>query len=127
MVAVNVVAADDDATARRLFTSRAAVVHERLPRRARPAPAADRRHRAVLVAGGEGAGLARCSRRSYVGSPETVRDGLEGSSPRRGADELIVAAAIHDHAARVRSYEILSEIRGELAAPLTASTSITPA
>jgi hypothetical protein len=25
-----------------------------------------------------------------------------------GADELIVAAAIHDHAARLRSYEILA-------------------
>jgi len=28
------------------------------------------------------------------------------------ADELIVAAAIYDHAARLRSYEILAEVAG---------------
>jgi hypothetical protein len=29
---------------------------------------------------------------------------------RTSADEFIVAAAIHDHAARLRSYEILAEV-----------------
>ena len=46
-------------------------------------------------------------RRSFVGSPETVRAGLEAFVEETGADELIVAAAIHDHAARLRSYELL--------------------
>ena len=46
---------------------------------------------------------------SIVGSPETVRRGIEELSRRTGADEFIVAAAIHDHRARLRSYEILSE------------------
>jgi alkanesulfonate monooxygenase SsuD/methylene tetrahydromethanopterin reductase-like flavin-dependent oxidoreductase (luciferase family) len=45
---------------------------------------------------------------SVVGSPETVRRGLRDLIGRTGADELIVAAAIHDHAARLRSYEILA-------------------
>jgi alkanesulfonate monooxygenase SsuD/methylene tetrahydromethanopterin reductase-like flavin-dependent oxidoreductase (luciferase family) len=49
--------------------------------------------------------------RSYVGSADAVRAGLEGVLAETGADELIVAAAIHDHAARIRSYEILAEIR----------------
>jgi len=30
---------------------------------------------------------------------------------RTGADELIVASAIYDHAKRLRSYEILAEVR----------------
>ena len=46
---------------------------------------------------------------SVVGSPDTVRQGLEQLTEETGADELIVAAAIHDHPARLRSYEILSE------------------
>ena len=46
---------------------------------------------------------------SVVGSPETVRRGIEELVRRTSADELIVAAAIHDHSARLRSYEILSE------------------
>ena len=49
--------------------------------------------------------------RSYVGSPETVREGLASVIAETTADELIVAAAIHDHSARVHSYEILANVR----------------
>ena len=49
-------------------------------------------------------------RRSFVGSPATVRAGLEQFTAETGADEIIVAAAIHDHAARLHSYELLSEL-----------------
>jgi alkanesulfonate monooxygenase SsuD/methylene tetrahydromethanopterin reductase-like flavin-dependent oxidoreductase (luciferase family) len=47
--------------------------------------------------------------RSFVGSAETVRAGLEQFVEETGVDELIVASAIYDHAARLRSYEILSD------------------
>src|SRR5215469_16257732 len=40
---------------------------------------------------------------AFVGSPETVRRGLERFLARTGADELIVSAQVHDHAARLRS------------------------
>jgi alkanesulfonate monooxygenase SsuD/methylene tetrahydromethanopterin reductase-like flavin-dependent oxidoreductase (luciferase family) len=50
-------------------------------------------------------------RRSFVGSPETVRIGLERFVEETDADELIVATAIHDHTARLRSYELLADIR----------------
>jgi alkanesulfonate monooxygenase SsuD/methylene tetrahydromethanopterin reductase-like flavin-dependent oxidoreductase (luciferase family) len=49
-------------------------------------------------------------RRSYVGSPGTVRVGLEAFVAETEADEVIVAAAIHDHAARLRSYELLASL-----------------
>jgi alkanesulfonate monooxygenase SsuD/methylene tetrahydromethanopterin reductase-like flavin-dependent oxidoreductase (luciferase family) len=49
--------------------------------------------------------------RSFVGSPETVRAGLDAFAAETQADELIVAAAIHDHTARLRSYELLSSLR----------------
>ena len=54
-------------------------------------------------------------RRSFVGSPTSVRAGLEEFTAETGADELIVAAAIHDHAARLHSYELLGELVGATA------------
>lgn len=47
---------------------------------------------------------------AIVGSHQTVRDGLKAFVQRTQADELMVTAQIFDHAARVRSYEILSEV-----------------
>ena len=47
---------------------------------------------------------------SVVGSPETVRRGLEAFVARTGADELMLASQIYDHAARLRSYELAAGI-----------------
>jgi luciferase family oxidoreductase group 1 len=46
--------------------------------------------------------------RSFVGSPKTVRAGMQAFVAETGADEIIVASAIHDHSKRLRSYELLS-------------------
>jgi luciferase family oxidoreductase group 1 len=51
---------------------------------------------------------------AFVGAPETVRRGLEGFLARTGADEIIVSGQIHDHAARLRSYAMLAEVRDQL-------------
>ena len=45
---------------------------------------------------------------SLVGSPATIRSGLDAFVERMQPDELIVVAHIYDHAARLRSYEIVS-------------------
>ena len=47
---------------------------------------------------------------SVIGSPSTVRAGLEALRERTKADELMVVAAIYDPAARLRSYEILADV-----------------
>ena len=52
---------------------------------------------------------------AFVGEPETVRRGLEQFLARTGADELVVSGQIHDHAARLRSYSLLAEVRDQLA------------
>ena len=52
---------------------------------------------------------------AFVGAPETVRRGLEEFLARTQADELIVSGQIHDHAARLRSYALLAEVRDQLA------------
>jgi alkanesulfonate monooxygenase SsuD/methylene tetrahydromethanopterin reductase-like flavin-dependent oxidoreductase (luciferase family) len=51
--------------------------------------------------------MLRCS---FVGSEQTVRSGLETFVEQTKADELMVASAIYDHSARLRSYEILAGI-----------------
>jgi alkanesulfonate monooxygenase SsuD/methylene tetrahydromethanopterin reductase-like flavin-dependent oxidoreductase (luciferase family) len=48
-------------------------------------------------------------RRGIIGSPETVRAGLEEVRAQYGADEVIAVTITHDHAARKRSYELLAE------------------
>ncbi len=46
---------------------------------------------------------------SVVGTPEQVRQQMEDFIEKTGADELIIAAQIFDHVARVRSYEIVAD------------------
>ena len=110
MVAVNVIAADDDTTAERLFTSvqQAFTNVIRGSRGQLPPPVDDIE---AHWSPAEKAHVSNVLRRSYVGSADTVREGLESVIAETDADELIVAAAIHDHAARVRSYEILATVR----------------
>jgi luciferase family oxidoreductase group 1 len=47
---------------------------------------------------------------SMVGSPDTVRKGLTSFVEETHPDEVIVSAQIYDHAARLRSYEILASL-----------------
>jgi luciferase family oxidoreductase group 1 len=49
---------------------------------------------------------------SIIGGPATVRSGIEALLENTAADELIINAMIYDHEARVRSYQIVSEVYG---------------
>ena len=53
---------------------------------------------------------------AVVGSPDTVRQGVSEFVSRTGVDEIIVTAQIYNHAARVKSYELLARVREELTA-----------
>ena len=48
-------------------------------------------------------------RRGIIGSPSTVRAGIEQLAGEYGAEEVIVVTITHDHRARRRSYELLAE------------------
>ena len=106
MVGANAVVADTDEEARHLFTSaQQSFTNIFRGRRGQLPPPIDdiedywtppEKERASAM-------LAR----SFVGSPATVHDGLESFAAETGADEIIVASAIHDHAKRLRSYELL--------------------
>jgi luciferase family oxidoreductase group 1 len=47
---------------------------------------------------------------SAVGSPESVRTALRGFVERYRPDEVILTGQIHDHAARLRSFEIAADV-----------------
>lgn len=52
---------------------------------------------------------------SAVGGPDTVARDLRTFAERTGADELMIATQVYDHAARLKSYEILAETHRALA------------
>jgi luciferase family oxidoreductase group 1 len=111
MVGANVITADDDETARRLFTStQQSFTNILRGRRGQLPPPIDDIE--DYWAPPEKERASAMLRRSFVGSPETVRAELDGFVAETAADEVIVAAAIHNHAARLRSYELLAELRG---------------
>ena len=58
----------------------------------------------------------RSGRRAVLGSPETVRAGLEDVAREYEAQEIVVLTITHDHEARRRSYELIAEAFGTTAA-----------
>ena len=108
ILGVNVVAADSDEEARFLATSgRQAFANLR---RGMPStlPPPNREFEKDVVPYGR-IPLHEVTSIAMVGSPATVREGLEVFASQTAADEFMVVSHIYDHAARVRSYELLAE------------------
>ena len=107
MVGVNVIAADTDEEARRQFTT----VQQSFTNLVRGAPGKlqppiddieeywtpQEKHIAT-----------RMLKYSIVGSPETVHRELKDFAALTNADELMIVTSLYDHAARIRSYEIVA-------------------
>jgi luciferase family oxidoreductase group 1 len=112
MLGVNVIAADTDEEAALLATSLKQAFLQL--RRGRPGPLpAPVKDFDEQLGPDEQALLDEILSCSFIGSPDRVRRGLEQFLERTGAgeqDELILAAHVHDHAARLRSYEIASTL-----------------
>lgn len=110
IVACNVIAADTDAEARRLFTStQQAFTNMQRGTRGKLQPPIDDIE--TYWTPQEKTQASRMLARSFVGGPQTVRQRVEFFIAETEADELIVAAAIYDHEARKHSYEVLAEVR----------------
>ena len=109
MAGINVVAASTDEEARALFTSVQQAFVALRSGRPGPLPPPDSGFRPDP--GGQ-AVLDHALACAVVGSPGTVKRGVEAFLERTQADELIVTTQVFDHAARVRSYEILAEAAG---------------
>ena len=109
MPALQVVAADTDAEARYLFTStqQAFANMHRGTRGQLPPPIDDI---AAYWSPPERAQAEHMLAYAVVGGPDTVREGLARFVAETKADEVMVAAMIYDHTARLRSFEIVAEV-----------------
>ncbi|MCP5265850.1 MAG: LLM class flavin-dependent oxidoreductase [Burkholderiaceae bacterium] len=118
MPCINVIAADTDDEARRLFTTLQQRFTDMMRNeRGLMAPPVDDIEAYWHPA--EKVQVMRMLSCSFVGSPETLRRELTRFLERTRADELMVSAPIFDPAARVRSYEILAEV-GQALEPVAA-------
>jgi luciferase family oxidoreductase group 1 len=109
MVGVNVVCADSDDEAAFLFTSiqQRFLGMQRGQRGPLPLPI-EPAEMESLWSPQEKAGVQRMLAATAVGSPAAVKQQLAAIVQRTAADELIVAGAVHSHAARLRSYQLLA-------------------
>ncbi len=114
MACIGVVAAETTPEAQRLFTSlqQSFVNLRRGTPGLLPPPVDDIEKVATRT---ELAGVGQAFSESVVGSPERVRRGIEAFLARTRVDELMITAAIFEHAARLRSFEIVARVRQELA------------
>jgi luciferase family oxidoreductase group 1 len=119
MLGLNVVAADSDAEARVLFTSHQqqfVALRRGMPGQF-PPPVASTEGMWTPM---EQAGIDRALACSIVGGPATLRAGLRAFIDRHQPDELMIVAAIHDHAARMHSFTLAAAARddGRPASPM---------
>ena len=114
MVGANVIAADTDEEARRLFTTQQmSFTGIRRGARGLSTPPIDNID--AFWTPDERAEVSRMLARSIVGSPETVRRGLADLAGETGADEIMLVSDVYDHATRLKSIALIAE-----AASLTA-------
>lgn len=120
MLALNVFAAETDAEGVRLMTSmQQAFANLRLGRPGRlPRPVDD--IRAVLDPH-VFAGVEQALAFSAAGARDTVRQQIGEIIARYNPDELILTGQIHDHAARLRSFEIAADVLGGPSATVSAN------
>lgn len=118
MLAVNVVAADTDAEAQRLFTSvQQQFINLRRGTPGQLPPPVDRPD--LLQFAAEQSGANHALRYAVVGSPDTVQQGIANFMEHFEPDELITTAQIFDHTARLHSFALTAQVRDVLMPQLT--------
>ncbi|HOX72575.1 MAG TPA: LLM class flavin-dependent oxidoreductase [Dokdonella sp.] len=108
MLALNVIAADTDDEARRLFTTQqqAFVKLRRGQPGLVPPPLASAAEFDAWCTPIEKAGVDQALACAVAGSIATVRAGIDAFVAAHAPDELLLTANVFDHAARVRSFEL---------------------
>jgi luciferase family oxidoreductase group 1 len=107
MVGVNIIAADTDEEARRLATTQQMSFTD-LFRGARGLSRPPIDDIESYWSPTEKAQAMRMLARSIIGSPQTVREGIDALVAETGADELIVVSDVYDNPARLRSFELIA-------------------
>lgn len=111
MVGANIIAADTDEEARRLFTTQQmSFAGIRRGARSLAKPPIDDID--SFWSPEEKAVVDRMLARSIVGSPQTVRRGLDDLVGETGADEIMLVSDVYDHAKRLKSIALIAEAAG---------------
>ncbi|MDX6315175.1 MAG: hypothetical protein QOF44_4639 [Streptomyces sp.] len=108
-VSADVVVAEDDGTARELATGYGLWVRSIRTAEGAIAFPTPEQARAHAWTDADRTLVADRVDTQFVGSPQRVADQLEQLQEATGADELIITTITHDHADRVRSYQLLAE------------------
>jgi luciferase family oxidoreductase group 1 len=111
MVGVNIIAAGSDDEARRLATTQQ-MSFANIFRGARGLSQPPINDIESYWSPTEKAQAMRMLARSIVGSPDTVRAGIDALVAETGADELIIVSDVYDHATRLRSFELIADVAG---------------
>jgi len=115
MLGLNVVAADDDARAHRLFTTQQqSFVNLRRGRPGLIPPPIDDIE--TFWTPMEKAGVERALACAVVGAPDTVQRGIDAFVARHRPDELMLTANVFDHAARRHSFALAAAACRQVAA-----------
>ncbi|WP_072927121.1 luciferase-like monooxygenase [Nissabacter archeti] len=113
MVCVNAIAADTSEEAHRMFTSNQQQFINL--RRGHPGPLPPPVDDIdSLWSPAERFGVEQSLRMSVVGDKKSIRHGLQALLRETQADELMINGQIYDHQARLRSFEIVSEVQQDL-------------
>ena len=113
LIGVNVMAAESDGEARRLATSQQMSFADlvRGSRRLMQPPIADIETYWTPQERFQASQMLGCS---VIGGPATVRAGLRALIERTQADELMIVSDMFDPARRLRSFEIIAEVAGQM-------------
>lgn len=112
MAGIPVIAAESDAEARRLTTTAQQLFLNLI--RNRPQPLAPPVEEEELDWSAVERALVDAKMRvAVIGGRERVREGLEAFVAETRVDELMIVTTTHDPAARLRSYEMVAEMRSE--------------
>jgi len=111
MVGVNIIAAESDAEARRLATTQQ-MSFTNIFRGARGLSQPPIDDIETYWSPAEKSQAMGMLARSIVGSPDTVRSGIDALVTETGADELMIVSDIYDHTTRLRSLEIIANVAG---------------
>ena len=108
MLALNVVAADSDEEAQRLFTTQQqAFINLRRGRPGLvPPPLASAAAINEFCTPQEKSGVDAALACAVVGAPDTVRAGMQAFVSQHRPDELLLTANVFDHAARMHSFAL---------------------
>lgn len=107
MVGVNIIAAPSDQEARRLATTQQ-MSFTNIFRGARGLSQPPIDDIGTYWTPTEKMQAMRMLARSIVGSPETVKAGIDALVAETGADELMIVSDVYDHTLRLRSFEMIA-------------------